>query len=268
MVTVSVSAEPAADVVAPAPVAPAVDASPLGAFRSLRGMVLGLRPRLLRKPPVPVTIAYTVVLLVLGTLLQVENDRTQTRILFHLSTNLHNLLHGHFATLISSAFVTDGPAWMMVPLLACVLVLAEIRLGSRRLVEIFLTGHIGATLLVAVGLYIGVQAEWLDGSVVRAQDVGVSYGTMALIGVFTVLVPPRWRLRWAQLWLLLAALGIGLQHTFTNVGHFTALAIGLLMAVVMIRKNWLPDNWTRALSRFETVLLVASGAIGACFLLA
>jgi hypothetical protein len=217
--------------------------------------------------PVPVTIVYIMALLALGTLLSAQSNRDQTRILFHLSTNLHNLLHGHFSTLISSAFVTDGPAWTLVPLLGCVLVLAELRFGSRRMVETFMAGHIGATLLVAVGLFIGVRAHWFARSVGWAQDVGVSYGTMALIGAFAVMLPPRWRLPWAYVWLAFGVLGIVLGRTFTNVGHFTALVIGLLLAMFMARTGWVGRRGAKAMSRLELGLLLASVVVGGLFLL-
>lgn len=222
---------------------------------------------LYRWMPVPVTTVYVLALLVLGTLLSVQSSKDQNRILLHLSTNLHNLVHGHFSTLVASAFVTDGPAWTMVPLVGCVLVLAELRFGSRRMVETFMAGHIGATLLVALGLLVGVHAHWIGRSVGWAQDVGVSYGTMALIGAFAVMLPQRWRLRWAQLWIVVALAGIAVGRTFTNVGHFLALVIGLLLAAFMIRTHWVGRLGDRALSKVELGLLIASALIGGCFLL-
>jgi hypothetical protein len=217
--------------------------------------------------PIPVTTVYVTVLLAFGVLLAEMNSTSQSRMLFHFSTNLHNLTNGHLATLISSALVTDGPAWTMVPLLGCVLALAEIRFGSRRLVEAFLAGHIGATLLVAVGLYISVNAGWISASVDRAEDVGVSYGAMAVIGIFAAVLPQRWRVRWAAVWLTTGIVGIALGHTFTNVGHCIALSIGLVLAAVMIRHNWIGRVSTHPFSKIELGLLVVAAALGGCFLL-
>lgn len=217
----------------------------------------------------PVTLAYAALLLVVGLVLSLAGGRIQSAVAEHASTNLHNLLHGHVGTLIASAFVTDGGVLTMVPLLACVLALVELRLGSRRMLVSFVAGHIGATLLVALGLVVGVTAGWVSASVERAEDIGVSYGAMALIGVLMAVLPKQWRLPWAQSWLAIGILGILLGKTFTNVGHLTALAIGLGLAQLMIRTSWFgglhPE--VRALSRLDRILLLASTAIGGCFLL-
>jgi hypothetical protein len=245
----------------------AVESMPSDAVPALWRRRLDWFVSLYRWLPVPVTAVYVMALLALGSLLSVQSSKDQSRILLHLSTNLHNLLHGHFSTLVSSAFVTDGPAWTMVPLLGCVLVLAELRFGSRRMVETFMAGHIGATLLVALGLFVGVRAHWIGRSVGWVQDVGVSYGTMALIGAFAVMLPQRWRPRWAQVWIMVALAGIAIGRTFTNVGHFLALLIGLLLAMFMIRTRWVGRLGDKAMSKVELGLLCASVLVGGCFLL-
>jgi len=55
---------------------------------------------------VRVTVAYAVTLLLVATTLLVLGPRVQDRVVSHLSTNLHNLAHGHLGTLVGSAFVT------------------------------------------------------------------------------------------------------------------------------------------------------------------
>jgi hypothetical protein len=217
----------------------------------------------------PVTLGYAGLLLLVGVVLAIGGGGIHDVVAAHASTNLNNLLHGHFGTLVISAFVTDGGVLTMVPLLACVLALVELRLGSRRMLVSFAAGHIGATLLVAVGLGVGIGAGWISESVERAEDIGVSYGAMALIGVLMAVLPQRWRMPWAQSWLAIGVLGIVLGQTFTNVGHCIALLIGLSLAQIMSRTSWLgvisPE--TRPLRRLDRALLVAATAVGACFLL-
>lgn len=229
--------------------------------------------RRFRWMPVPVTVGYVAILLALGTTLSNQSELRQSTILLRLSTNLHNLLHGHIGTLLGSAFVTgDSSALGIVPLLACLLALAEMRFGSLRMLATFLAGHVGATLIVAAGLFIAVQAEWMSASVALAQDVGVSYGAMALIGTFAVVLPPAWRLPWAQWWLALGIVGVILGQTFTNVGHLIALVIGLLLAYLTANTallgGQLGQAQTRRLSRLERGLLLVGTAIGICFLIA
>ena len=57
-----------------------------------------------------VTAAYAVVLVVVAATMVALGPQVQGRVIDHLSTNLHNLRHGHLGTLIASAFVTSsGP---------------------------------------------------------------------------------------------------------------------------------------------------------------
>lgn len=192
--------------------------------------------------------------------------------LFHLSTNLHNLLNGRLATLLSSAFVTGGgPVWLTVPVLACLLALAELRFGTRRLVAIFFGGHIGATLLVAGGLMVAVDRGWISHAVMRVQDVGVSYGAMAVLGALTAVLTRRWRWAWAASWLAVAGLGVALDRTFTSVGHLLALAIGLVSATVMCTLAGRPGQWLdkRPFTHPDRALLAIAIGLGAtCLLLA
>jgi hypothetical protein len=187
----------------------------------------------------PVTLAYVLALSVITIVLADQNVTVQNWVIAHTSTNLHNLLGGHWSTLLSSAFVigdTDT-ALLTVPLLACVLALAELRYGAWSTVRVFLAGHVGATLLVAVGLWIGVQAGWEDPGVGLAEDVGISYGAMALFGSFVVLIPDRWRVAWAMVWLAVAIEGVVEGQTFTNVGHLLSYCIGVIIGVFAIRRG-------------------------------
>jgi multisubunit Na+/H+ antiporter MnhF subunit len=101
---------------------------------------------------VRVTVAYAVTLLLVATILLVLGPRVQDRVVSHLSTNLHNLAHGHLGTLLGSAFVTaDGQVYGLLPGLVCLLALAELLWRSGRLVLAFGLGHIGATPAGVVG---------------------------------------------------------------------------------------------------------------------
>jgi hypothetical protein len=144
-----------------------------------------------------------------------------------MSTNLHNLAHGHLSTLVGSAFVEDGgDVFVWLPGLVCLLALGELIWRSRGLLIAFVVGHVGATLLVAVGLVAAVEAGWLPTSVARASDVGVSYGAVCVLGALTASIPSRWRAVWIGWWLgigVAAALGTD----FTPFGHILALLLGM-----------------------------------------
>ncbi|MEV5652258.1 rhomboid-like protein [Nocardia sp. NPDC052254] len=209
----------------------------------------------------PMTYSYGVLLIAVTVLVSVLGDSQQTRVIQHASTNLHNLLAGRFGTLLSSAFVIgDGTAGaLLIPLLVCLLILAEWRFGALSLLRIFIAGHIGATLLVAGGLWIAVSVKWLPTSISFAEDVGVSYGALAVIGSLIVVLPSKWRPTWAISLGAVAVAGVVMGRTFTNVGHLLALSIGLLVGWLLLRSG---RTRVSRLNWVETALLVVAALLG------
>src|SRR5437588_4338015 len=161
-------------------------------------MIVQLLSRLSR---VRITLGYTAVLIAVSAALVDLSPHARARVIAHASTNLHNLAHGHVATLLGSAFITDaGPMYFWLPCLVCLLALAELIWRSGRLALVFVTGHIGATLLVAAGLTAAIEFHWLPMSVSRASDVGVSYGAVAVLGAQTSANAPESRQAWFAYW--------------------------------------------------------------------
>jgi len=203
-------------------------------------MLLRLLARVAR---VRATVAYAVIVTGVTTALYALGPQVQDRVIRHVSTNLHNLAHGHFGTLLGSAFVIDaGPIYVWLPGLVCLLALAELMWGSVRSVVAFVGGHVGATLLVAVGLTVAVELGWLPLSVSRATDVGMSYGAAAVLGSLTTAIPRRWRPAWIGWWLAAGAAVVAVGRDFTDVGHAVALALGMLVSTRFGR----PHYWTPA----------------------
>ncbi len=201
-------------------------------------MLLRLLARLAR---IRVTVAYAVILTCVTVALYALGPRVQDRVISHASTNLHNLSHGHLGTLFVSAFVIDaGPIYVWLPGLVCLLALAELLWGSVRLVVAFAVGHVGATLLVAVGLTAAVELSWLPVSVTRATDVGMSYGASAVLGSLSAAIPRRWRPAWIGWWLAVAVAVVAVGRDFTDVGHAVALVLGMLVSTRFGR----PHHWT------------------------
>ncbi|GAA5063861.1 rhomboid-like protein [Nocardia callitridis] len=211
----------------------------------------------LRRLRVPATAGYLSALVVVSTVFSVLSDSAQSKVVLHASTNLHNLLDGRVSTLLASALVIGDVAgsWVLIPLLACLLALAELRFGALHLVRVFLAGHIGATLVVAGGLWVSVEAGWLPTSIRWAEDVGISYGAMALVGALVATVPPRWRWAWSGSWLLVSGGGVLLGQSFTNVGHLVSFCIGSIVGYCMIRAG---AGTPRRLTKVEWGLLAVS----------
>lgn len=209
----------------------------------------------------PATYGYGALLILVTVLVSVLSNSAQTRVMLHASTNLYNLLHGHIGTLLSSALLigdTDT-SLLVLPLLICLLALAEVKFGASRLIRIFLAGHLVSTLLVAFGLWVAVEVHWVPLEITHAEDVGISYGSMALIGAFLVLMPSRWRPTWAITWLAVAVAGVAMGRTFTNVGHLLSVSIGLLVGLWLIRGGrTVPTRF----KRIEIVLLVIATVLG------
>lgn len=207
-----------------------------------------------RLTPVRVTVGYAAMLLAVATTLLIFGPRVEDVVVKHMSTNLHNLAHGHFATLVGSVFVTSsGYIYVWLPGLICLLALAELHFRSSHLILAFGLGHVGATLIVAVGLAAAILFGWLPISVARASDVGISYGAVAVLGALTVAIPARWRPGWIGWWLAVGLLAVFAGDDFTNVGHLVALIIGMSLSARF-----------RAVARWTPVRCVLL-AIGAAF---
>ena len=202
-----------------------------------------------------VTVAYAVSVTCVTIALYALGPAVQDRVIRHVSTNLHNLSHGRFGTLLGSAFVVDaGPIYVWLPGLVCLLAVAELTFRSGLLAATFAVGHVGATLLVAAGLTAAVEFGWLPLSVSRATDVGMSYGAAAVLGSLTAAIPGRWRPAWIGWFVAVGIAIVVVGHDFTDVGHVVALALGMLVATRLRR----PQHWSPA----RVVLLACATAFG------
>ena len=184
-----------------------------------------------------VTIVYAVALIAVSTTLTALGPHARDVVVSRMSTNLHNLARGHVSTLIGSAFVDDGDAmYAWLPGLVCLLALGELIWRSTGLLVAFTVGHIGATVLVAVGLIAAIHAGWVPISVAHATDVGVSYGAVCILGALTASIPARWRPAWISWWLgITATAAWATEFDFTAVGHVLALLLGMGVSF------WLPS---------------------------
>ncbi|WP_072805303.1 rhomboid-like protein [Rhodococcoides yunnanense] len=183
-----------------------------------------------------VTIAYFAIALSVTAFLAHLHPRTQWHVLLEASTNLHNLGDGHIGTLVASAFLTDGePNWLWLGSIAVLFVVAEWVSGSRRFLLTAAAGHVGATSFVAVGLVVGIHADWLADSLAVAVDVGVSYAAAAVAGSMIRYLRPPWRAVWVAGWIAFVTAAAVSDPSFTAFGHALALSIGFMLGAVYIR---------------------------------
>jgi hypothetical protein len=202
----------------------------------------------------PATIVYAVMLLGVSFLLTVLGPHAHNVAVREMSTNLHNLAHGHVVTLVGSAFISDGGNVLFwLPGLVCLLALGELIWRSKGLVVAFALGHIGATLVVAAWLTTALKAGWLPTSLARATDVGMSYGAVCVLGALTASIPARWRPIWIGWWLG-NAVAAALSADFTAIGHVVALLLGIALSFRL--RSIL--HWTL----IHSALLVVGSAFG------
>lgn len=193
---------------------------------------------------VRVTLTYATALFIVASLLLILGPQVQARVVGHLSTNLENLGRGNLATLLGSAFVTaEGYTYLLLPGLVCLLALAELLWRSRRLIQAFALGHVGATLIVAAGLAVAIKLGWLPISVAHTNDVGLSYGALAVLGALTAAIPMRWRPAWIGGWATIALVVAVAGADFTATGHAVALLLGILLSIRFSSdSHWTPPR--------------------------
>jgi hypothetical protein len=178
----------------------------------------------------PFTCAYLCVLAAGSLTLGALDSRTRSDVLHASSTDVVHLASRPFLVLVASGIWVDSIlGFIGVALLFGVVASAlERRIGSRAALGVFLSGHVGATLLTEGAVAIGVLAGALPSSALSRLDVGVSYGLAATGAAAIGLLPQR--LRIAAVVLLWAGLGGALiaDPDVTAWGHLLAAALGVV----------------------------------------
>ncbi|MFE7466570.1 rhomboid-like protein [Streptomyces sp. NPDC057499] len=144
------------------------------------------------------------------------------------STNIHELSHDPVRVLISSAFWIDGGNWLPWALLYTVFhATAERRLGTLRWFAVVVLAHVLATLASEGVLAWGIRHGQVAPSAADTLDVGVSYALAGVVAVLTYRVPAPWRYAYAFAVLVFYGIPLITGRTFTDLGHFSAVLIGL-----------------------------------------
>ncbi len=179
----------------------------------------------------PATFIYLAILVVTTWVLQDTSPQLRLALLRDQSTNLHHLQHDPMHVLVRSAFwVADARALLVWSVLfIAVLAPAERWLGTARWIGAMAAGHIGATLLTAVGIWVAIRTGTASHHLENVIDVGVSYGLSAVAALFAYRLPGRWGWLWAGSLVLWVVSSIVIDGSFTSYGHATALAIGFAL---------------------------------------
>jgi hypothetical protein len=176
----------------------------------------------------PLTYSWLVVLLVTTIVQHSIPARHLHALLQKESTNLHHLASDPIRVLIQSLLWIDGKYWWpYLIVFTLFLAPAERWLGQLRWLLVGLGCHVGATYLSEGYLYWRIQEALSSPRLIDARDIGVSYFVVGIVGVLTYHIPRRWR--WPYLVAALVVFGAVLvvKRDFTNLGHFSALVLGL-----------------------------------------
>lgn len=190
----------------------------------------------------PATFVYLFTLIVTSAVVTAAGPQLAHDLLRTQSTNLSNLRHDPVHVLFTSAFWIDGgarPPLLIVPF-ALVLAPVERWLGTKRAVLVFVSGHVGATLMTAGLVDVQARHGWASRSLTHTIDVGFSYGFVAVAGVLAFRLPGGWRRVFLGLLFAVLVAGIADGATFTDIGHLLAGFIGVGLALLFRRRGTLP----------------------------
>ena len=153
------------------------------------------------------------------------------RMLLARSTNLHQLTSLNLDVVLRSAFWLEDASALLPWALLFVLVLApaERWLGTWRWLVVFLAGHVAATAAIGVAIWVAIAAGLASRHLAHATDVGVSYGFFAVAAIAVYRIPARWRRSYIALLLVLPLYDVIDGVSFTDAGHFVAMAIGFAL---------------------------------------
>lgn len=154
---------------------------------------------------------------------------TRSYLLHHVSTNLDQLQHHPIRVLVGSALWIQRPSALLLyaALFEVVHATAERWLGTVRWLLVVAAAHVGATLVSEQEVLTAISDDRLPRSVAHTIDVGVSYGLAGVVGMLTYRVPRPWR--WGYMCVVLAffTYRVADHGTFTDLGHLSAVLIGL-----------------------------------------
>lgn len=144
------------------------------------------------------------------------------------STNLHHLAEDPWRVLVSSAFWLDGGPWIAYLLIFnLVHVPAERWLRTWRWLAVCAIAHVGATYISEGVLYWAINHGEAPEGAEFALDVGVSYGLVGVAAVLVYRLATPWRYYYLAALTTLVAVPLIVDLTFTAVGHFASLLLGL-----------------------------------------
>ncbi|QDY75310.1 rhomboid-like protein [Streptomyces qinzhouensis] len=176
----------------------------------------------------PGTYIWLAVLLVTTVLVHFMSPDFESDFLRQRSTNIEQLSKDPVRVLVSSALWIDGGGWLSYAVLYSVFhAPAERWLGTLRWAVVAVAAHVLATFASEGALLWAIRHGLAPHSAVDTLDIGVSYALAGVIGVLTYHIAAPWRYGYLAVVLVVYGLPLVTGRTFTDLGHFTSVLIGL-----------------------------------------
>ena len=176
----------------------------------------------------PGTFGWLAILFATTVVIRHVSPETAEQILEKRSTNLHYLAESPVRVLLSSAMWIAGGGWLFYFALYNLFhVPAERWLGTRRWLAVLLVAHVGATYLSQGVLHWAIEHGYAPQSARFTLDYGVSYALAGVEAVLTYRITAPWRYPYLAGVLFFYGLALVRERSFTSVGHFSAVLLGL-----------------------------------------
>ncbi|MFF0388604.1 rhomboid-like protein [Kitasatospora sp. NPDC004615] len=163
------------------------------------------------------------------------------------STNIDQLTSHPVHVLVASLIWTEqANFWFYFVMFHIFHVPAERWLGTRRWLTVALTAHVLATFISQGVVAWGVHHQVLPMNMANTVDVGVSYALAGVQGVLTWGLAGWWRWVYGCGLVVFYLVPLLISHTFTDLGHFCAVLIGLAFRpITRGRPVWDPGQAVR-----------------------
>jgi hypothetical protein len=177
----------------------------------------------------PVTFGYLLVLLASTVLLRVLGRDTAHVLLAASSTDVAHLGRRPLLVLVGSALWLPDLRWASAAV-AFTLALAPVErsIGGRWMLAVFASGHLLATLATELPVAWAIHQGWLAGDAAHRIDVGVSYGSAAVLSALAGLLTASSRRAVLLVAAVMVIVPLLTRPGLTPAGHAAALAIGFL----------------------------------------
>ncbi len=150
-------------------------------------------------------------------------------------------------TMITSAFLPSGNPYFWIPIVVVSMACCQWLLGAWWTLLVGFVGNFLPTLIGWLYSLVAIDRGWMSQSNRDAQNYGVSYVALSLLGSLAIVSPKLWMRITAAVVAILTIIIVfrfSSPWDYTIWMHLPALACGLVLGC-LLRKRARPGLWTR-----------------------